>query len=156
MRIGSRVMLAALTIALLATWAFGQHAGTWKLNPAKSTYTTDHPAPKNLTLTIKEEGNGIVIDGVGEAADGSPINLHISSKFDGADTAATGLPADANTVSVTRADANTLDVTNKKDGVVMYTVHSVVSPDGKTRTSTFSGKDSKGNPETWVSVYDKM
>ena len=36
------------------------------------------------------------------------------------------------------------------------TVHSVVSQDGKTRTSTFKGKDAQGNDVSNVVVYDKQ
>jgi hypothetical protein len=46
--------------------------------------------------------------------------------------------------------------TRKKEGQVITTIRSVVSADGKTRTSTWSGKDSKGNPETWTVVLDKQ
>jgi hypothetical protein len=60
--------------------------GVWKINPAKSTYTTDHPAPKSLTATIQEQPNGIVVDdAVGEDAKGNPIHAHYAAKFDGKD-----------------------------------------------------------------------
>ena len=37
----------------------------------------------------------------------------------------------------------------------MMTVKSTVSNDGKTRTSTFTGKDAQGNAVNNVVVYDK-
>ena len=45
---------------------------------------------------------------------------------------------------IERTDANTTRSTLKKDGQVVMTVTSVVSNDGKTRTSTFKGKNAKG------------
>jgi len=49
-----------------------------------------------------------------------------------------------------------MDSTNKKNGQVVSTIRSVVSKDGKTRTSTWSGKDAKGTSETWISAFDKQ
>jgi len=46
--------------------------------------------------------------------------------------------------------------TMKKGGQVVMTVTSVVSKDGKTRTSTFKGKDGAGNDVLNVVVSDKQ
>lgn len=156
MRIGRKSLLAVLLLASTAIWGADPNAGTWKLNPAKSKYTTDHPAPKNLTVTIQEQPDGMVLDAVGEDAKGNPIKVHWSAKFDGKDYPSTGAADSSDTVSVKRADANTLDITNKKNGQVTTTIHSVVAKDGKSRTSVWSGKDSKGNPETWTQVLEKQ
>ena len=156
MRIGKKSLLAALLLASAALWGADPNAGTWKLNPAKSKYTTDHPAPQNLTVTIKEQPDGLVLDVVGVDAKGNPIKVQWAAKFDGKDYPSTGAADGSDTVSLKRVDANSIDTTNKKNGQVTTTVHSVVSKDGKTRTSTWSGKDSKGNPETWTNVLDKQ
>jgi len=58
-------------------------------------------------------------------------------------------------VSVERVDANILRVSMKKGGQTVMTVTSVVSADGKTRTSTFAGKDNEGHDVKNVVVYDK-
>lgn len=47
-------------------------------------------------------------------------------------------------------------VTLKKGGQVVMTVTSKVSKDGKTRTSTFKGKDPQGNEVNNVVVLDKQ
>jgi hypothetical protein len=62
----------------------------------------------------------------------------------------------ADTVTVERMDDHTTHSTMKKGGEVAMTVHSVVSKDGKTRTSTFTGKDAQGNAVNNVVVYDKQ
>lgn len=146
-----------LFVLLVVTFtAAGQQAGTWKLNVAKSTFTADHPAPKSLLVTITEQGGAMVLDVTGEDANGAPIHAHFNAKPDGMDYPVTGGPGGSDTVSLKQIDANTIETVSKKDGQVVITVRSVVSADGKTRTSTWSGKDSKGNPETWTQVYDRQ
>jgi hypothetical protein len=145
-----------MLLASVALWGASPQAGTWKLNVAQSKGTADHPVPKNITVTIQDQAGGMILDAVGEDANGKPIKVHWRAMFDGKGYPSTGAADGSDTVSVKQPDSNTVDVTNKKNGQVTTTVHSVVSKDGKTRTSTWSGKDSKGNPETWTSVYDKQ
>jgi hypothetical protein len=60
-------------------------------------------------------------------------------------------------VSVKRIDANTMQaILKKKDGQLMMTVITTVTTDGKTRTSTFRGKDGQGREVNNVVVYDKQ
>lgn len=156
MRIRFRAILAFLMLACVGLWGADSQAGTWKLNLAKSKYTADHPAPKNVVVTIQEQAGGIVVDAVGEDATGKPVHVHYSAKFDGKDYPVTGNPEGVDNVSLKRIDPNTIESTNKKGGEIVTVIRSVVSQDGKTRTSTWEGKDSKGNPETWTAVYDKQ
>jgi len=156
MRTQVRTVLVVLLLAGVALWGADRNAGTWKMNPAKSKYTTDHPAPKSLIVTIEEQPGGMVLDAKGEDASGGPLHVHYSAKFDGKDYPATGAGDGSNTVSVKRIDANTVETTNKKNGQVTTRIRSVVSEDGKTRTSTWTGPDSKGQQETWTVVFDKQ
>jgi len=156
MRIYTRSILPVLLLTSVALWGANPFVGVWKMNPAKSKYTADHPAPKSLTATIREQPDGIVVDdAAGEDAKGNPIHAHYTAKFDGKDYPLSGA-ADADTVNIRRIDENTIESTRKKKGQVINTIRSVVSADGKTRTSTWSGKDSTGNPETWTVVLDKQ
>jgi len=62
----------------------------------------------------------------------------------------------ADTVSVKRIDANTIQSTlRKKDGQLMLIVITTVSADGKTRTSTFKGTDGLGHNINNIVLYDK-
>jgi hypothetical protein len=134
--------------------AADQQSGTWKMNPAKSKYSPG-PAPKSVTLKVDSDENNIKITADGTNADGSPTHVEYSAKFDGKDYPITGVP-NADTVSVKRISATTIQSTSKKAGQVVMTVTSTVSKDGRTRTSTFKGKDPQGNDVNNVVVYDKQ
>jgi len=95
------------------------------------------------------------IDATGTDADGKPIHVQYSAKFDAKDYPATDV-ANADSVSVKRIDANTIETVQKKDGKVMMTITSKVSKDGKTRTSTWHGKNAEGKDVHNVVMFDKQ
>jgi hypothetical protein len=146
------LLLVALAVNV-AVAADDQHSGTWKMNPAKSNYSPG-PAAKSVNLKIESDANGIKIDAEGTDGDGNPTHVQYDAKFDGKDYPVTGLPY-AETVSVKRIDANTIQSTLKKGGQVVMTVTSTVSNYGKVRTSTFKGKDVQGRDVNNIVVYDK-
>jgi hypothetical protein len=156
MRTQVRTVVVILLLAAVALWGAERQAGIWKLNLAKSKYTTDHPAPKSLMVTIEEQPGGMVLDAKGEDSKGGPLHVHWNAKFDGKDYPVTGSADGSDTVSVKRIDDNTIETTNKKNGQVTTRVRSVVSADGKTRTSIWTGPNSKGQQETWTVVFDKQ
>jgi hypothetical protein len=147
------LLLVALVLAGTAV-AADQHSGTWKMNPEKTKYSPG-PAPKSTTLKVEADEKGIKINAEGTNADGSATHVQYDAKFDGKDYPVTGLPY-GDTVSVKRTDANTIESALKKGGQVVMTVTSTVSKDGKTRTSTFKGKDAQGHDVNNVVVYDKQ
>jgi len=93
------------------------------------------------------------VDGVD--ADGKPAHSEWTGKFDGKDYPVTGDPH-SDTRSLTKVDDHTLDLAVKKDGKVTATGKVVVAPDGKSRTLTTEGTDSKGKKFRSVAVYDKQ
>ena len=95
------------------------------------------------------------IDATGTDGDGKPIHVQYSAKFDGKDYPATGV-ANADSVSVKRIDANTIETVQKKDGKVMMTITSKVSKNGKTRTSTWHGKNAEGKDVHNVVMFDRQ
>jgi len=147
------LLLVGLALAVTAT-AADQHSGTWKMNPAKSKYSPG-PAPKSTTVKVEADEQGVKIDAEIINADGSPTHVQYDAKFDGKDYPVTGIPY-ADAVSVKRIDANTVEATMKKGGQVTMTVTTKVSKDGKTRTSTFKGKDTEGHDVLNVVVSDKQ
>ncbi len=155
MREHLRNLIFAIFVVPIALWGADRQAGTWKLNLEKSKYTSDVPAPKSLTLNIQEQEGGLKLTVDGEDAQGKPIHVEWNAKYDGKDYPLTGSPT-SDTIALKRINASTIETTSKKDGKVVTTVRSVVSKDGKTRTSTWKGKNAKGEPISWIVVYDKQ
>ena len=149
------LLLAALALAVTAA-AADQHSGTWKMNADKSKYSPG-PAPKSTTVKVEADEKGVKIDAEIVNADGSPAHVQYDAKSAGKDYPVTGIAyADADAVSVKRIDADTIEATMKKGGQVTMTVTTKVSKDGKTRTSTFKGKDAEGHAVHNVVVSDKQ
>ncbi|PYX02322.1 MAG: hypothetical protein DMG86_07580 [Acidobacteria bacterium] len=110
---------------------------------------------KNTTVTYAEAGDSVKVTTDGTSGDGKPMQTEWTGKFDGKDYPLTGDPT-ADSRSYTKVDDRTLTLDNKKDGKVTTHGRIVVSPDGKTRTLTASGKDSAGKKITSTAVYDKQ
>ncbi|HET8923757.1 MAG TPA: hypothetical protein VFN26_12280 [Candidatus Acidoferrum sp.] len=147
------LLLVALT-AYVSTAAADDMSGTWKMNSAKSKFSPG-PAPKELTVKIEADENHFKINADGTNDDGTPLHVAYDAKFDGKDYPATGL-ANADSVSVKRLKGGGIESQQKKGGQVLITVTSVVSKDGKTRTSTWKGKDAQGRDINNVVVFDKQ
>ena len=127
--------------------------GTWKLNEAKSKLVAGNP--KNNTVVYAAAGDSIkvTVDGVDGA--GKPTHNEWTGKFDGKDYAVVGDPT-ADTRAYKTVDDHTLELTTKKDGKTASTGRIVVAADGKSRTLTLSGTDSKGKKFNSEAAYDKQ
>ena len=147
------LLLVALALNVSAA-AADQQSGTWKMNPAKSKYSPG-PAPKSITVTIESDADSIKLSSDGIDAAGNPTQVKYTAKYDGKDYPITGVP-NADTVALKRIDDRTTESTVKQAGQVVMRVTSVVSKSGKTRTSTFKGKDAQGQDVNNVVVYDKQ
>ena len=148
------VTLVGLLTLSLAAAAGDPFSGTWKMNAEKSKYSPG-PAPKDVTVVIECDESNYKIDATGTGGDGKPLHVQYSAKFDGKDYPVTGV-ANADSISVKRIDASTIETVQKKDGKVVMTVTSKVSKDGKTRTSTWRGKNSEGKDVHNVVVFEKQ
>jgi len=147
------LLLLALALNVSAA-AADQQSGTWKMNPSKSKYSPG-PAPQSVTVKIESAGDDVKLTADGVDSSGNPTHVEFTAKYDGKDYPITGVP-NADTIAVRRIDANTTESTAKKGGEVVMTTRSVVSKDGKTRTTTFKGKDAQGRDVNNVVVYDKQ
>jgi hypothetical protein len=147
------LLLAALAVNFAAA-AADPHSGTWKMDAKKSKYSPG-PAPKSLTVKVEADEKQIKLNADGVNADGTELHVAYTAKFDGKDYPATGLP-NANSVSVKRLKGGSIESQQKKAGQVLMTITSVVSKDGKTRTSTWKGKDAQGREVNNVVVFDKQ
>jgi hypothetical protein len=127
--------------------------GTWKLNEAKSKIGAG--SPKLTTVVYEAAGDSVKVTVDGTDGDGKPLHSEWTGKYDGKDYAVTGDPS-TDTRSYKKVNDHTLAFTNKKGDKVTISGHGVVSTDGKTRTVTLTGTDSKGKKYTSTAVYDKQ
>ena len=79
-----------------------------------------------------------------------------TTNLDGAESKITGNNPNADVTSVKRIDAHTLEIVNKKGGKVTTTQRNVAAADGKTRTTTTTGTDGKGQKVNNVGVFEKQ
>jgi hypothetical protein len=150
---GIGLILAFFLLGSAACFAADPQMGTWKLNEAKSKITPG--TTKFTTVTFKNMLGNIKVSNDGVDGNGKPIHVEWSGKFDGKDYPVTGNP-DSDARSYTKVNDRTLQVTVKKNGKVTATAQTVVSADGKTRTSTVSGTTVKGKKFHNTVVYDKQ
>ena len=106
-------------------------------------------------MVVESDDNNYKIDATGTDGDGKPLHVQYGAKFDGQDHRATGI-TNADSVSVRRIDANTVETLQKKDGKVVMTITSTTCKDGKTRTSTWCGKNAEGKDVQNVVVFDRQ
>ena len=145
--------LALCFVAATVCFADDVFTGTWKLNEAKSKLTPG--GPKNNLVVYEATGDSVKITVDGTDSDGKPTHNEWTGKFDGKDYPVTGDPS-SDARSYKMVNDHTLSFTNKKDGKVTLTGRIVVAADGKSRTVTVSGTDSKGTKFTSTAVYDKQ
>jgi hypothetical protein len=144
------VLLLVSTVGLVAqtdhTTAF---TGTWKLNVAKSTFNPG-PAPQSVTVTNAPDGT-FTAESV--EAQGKPIQWsHAWSG--GAEVPIDGIE---NATILSKVRGHTLDETMKIGGKTAETVHAVVSPNGRTMTTTIDATtDHQGGSMHNVLILEKQ
>ncbi len=147
------VTLALAFVAATVCFASDVSMGTWKLNEAKSKLAPG--TPKNTTVVYEAAGDNVKVTIDGTSSDGNPTHNEWTGKFDGKDYPVTGDP-NSDARSITKSDDRTLAFKVKKDGKVTTSGRIVVSADGKSRTVTTNGTDSKGTKLKSTAVYDKQ
>ncbi len=147
------LILAFCFLGWAACFAADPQMGTWKLNEAKSKITPG--TTKFNTVTMKNMFGNIKVTSDGIDGTGKPIHVEWSGKFDGKDYSVTGSP-DSDTRAYAKVNDRTMQVTVKKNGKVTANAQTVVSADGKTRTSTVTGTTAKGKKFHNTAVYDKQ
>jgi hypothetical protein len=143
--------LCAMAICVLA--ADDPFSGTWKLSLSKSRLTP--PVPQSQTVQIEADATGVRFREDIVSDKGEKLSVTADAKFDGKDYPVIGSPI-VDTVAYRRVNARTIKGTAKKAGQVAFTETVVVSKDGKTMTSHYSGKDAAGKPISGVAVLEKQ
>ena len=130
-------MFRMLFLALLATAAFAQGLGKWKLNPEKSTFDPG-PVPASETYIFEAAPGGQIATRFWLGRDGRQVTNRIVLLFDGKWHPLSG-ERQADEIC-TREISDRLVVSQfKRKGEVVMTDTRVVSPDGKVTTITFEG-----------------
>jgi len=109
--------------------------GTWKLDVAKSTFASDNPAPRDLTLTFTEQGGNLTQTMRRTATDGSETNTAWTAPVTGGGVIFPAGQGPNGGASLTVVDDNTLLMTqNLASPKVGASRTYQVSADGKTLT----------------------
>jgi hypothetical protein len=127
--------------------------GKWTLREAKSELSPG--APKNRTVVYELAGDNVKVTVDSTDNDGRPIHTEWTGKFDGKDYPVVGDP-NSDSRSYTKIDDRTLGFNLKRGGKRIASGRIEVSTDGKSRTVTTSGVDSKGKKFTSTTVYYKQ
>ena len=144
------LVLLAVAGALVAADPF---VGTWKVNPAKSKYTSG-AGPKEQTVTISEAGGDLDITVKGTAMDGKPISSHFTIPASGGPGKLIESPYEA--VSGKRMGADERETSYTKGGKVVYTTHAKLSKDGRTLTVHSKGASPTGQMVDGTVTYEKQ
>jgi hypothetical protein len=144
--------MALCFLAAAACLASDVNLGTWKLNEAKSKLAPG--ATKSQKVVYEAAGDQMKVTIEGTTADGKSLHIEWTGKFDGKFYPLTGDPNNDER-SYKKIDARTLEGISKKAGKVTSNTRIVVAADGKSRTVTSSGTNSKGAKVTTVTAYDK-
>ena len=152
-RIAIPLTLAALFVGVTLCLADSPQMGTWKLNEAKSKFGPG--ASKNTTVVYEAAGDSVKVTVDGVDGNGAATHNEWTGKFDGKYYAVTGDPT-SDMRSYRKINNNKLALTAKKGTKVTLTGRIVVSANGKTRTVTTTGTDSRGKKVTNTAVYDKQ
>ena len=149
----SAILMAALVLALavIAVAADNPFIGTWKMNPAKSNGTNY----KSYTIKVESRDNGFSAAQDIVSTEGKVIHTTQRAKYDGKDYPLKGSP-DADMLSFTRPDPNTVDYIVKKNGKEIQRGQAVISKDGKIWTERGGGKDAKGQAFTYTIIMEKQ
>jgi len=143
-------------VSRIAAQSGDSWVGTWTLNVAQSSYDPANLAPKNQTTRITASGDSLAAITDGADAEGKKIHTEISYKFDGKDYEYKGA-ADANSTRVyTRVDDHHYTYATKVNGLITTTSRVAVTPDGKTRTITTTGRDAQGRVIRNFSVWNRV
>jgi hypothetical protein len=152
-RLASLMMLATLLVAGIA-FAADPVIGTWKLNVAKSKFSSGHEL--KAASRVYTEADGVyTLEQKLTGADGKETSS-TAQYSDGKDVKQAEPNGAADTIHAKKVSASTWDFDLKKGGKVVGHVHRVVSADGKMLTVHNTGANVSGGGEDQTLVYDKQ
>jgi hypothetical protein len=152
--VSSLLLCVAMLLGTQAAFAGENWVGSWKLNAAKSNFTSE-AVTRAQTLKFEATPAGITLTSEGTDAQGKPMHGAYTSKFDGKDVAWTGNPS-ADMACPKRIDDNSYENVWKSSGKSTMTARVVVSNDNKTLTITQTPTGAHGGAASSVAVYDRQ
>lgn len=145
------VVMFGITMAAQATDPI---AGTWKLDVARSHYSSG-AVPKAQTTIFETIPHGLRAISTTLHADGKTTRIDTVFLFDGKDYEVLGT-AVKTTRAYSRPDERHLEWTAREDGKTTTKTISELSADGNSRTVTTTGHDAQGRTVNNVQVYDRV
>jgi hypothetical protein len=133
-----------------------QALGTWKQAPSQEMVSAAANAAASIKIAVVDPAQNsfkLTLEAVDST--GSVSRAEFIGKEDGKDYAVTGLP-DADTVSLKRSDAYTINCIYKKGGRPVKMERIVLSEDGCQATIFQKGKDASGMDSIVVNVWNKQ
>jgi hypothetical protein len=152
----ARTVTLALMVCFLGKvvlFAQDVQMGTWRLNAAKSKFSAR--AMRYSVVVFQAAGEEVSVTVGGTDAHGKPARNEWRGKFNGKDYPVVGNPAE-DMRSYTIVDDHTLGFNTKKGSEITISGRIAVSPDGRSRTVTTTGTDSRGRKFTSIAVYEKQ
>jgi hypothetical protein len=152
-----RKMIVLTAVTATAMLGADSSLGTWKYNADKTKIMVGTNPLKSRTEVIEATPDGgFKITRTDQRTDGTTVNSTVTCKYDGNKCPVTGSPV-VGSASYKRVNANTTTSESfKKSGETYQTGTTVVSKDGKTKTTTFKGVDAQDKPIAGTVVYDKQ
>ena len=145
-----------LTGAHAAAQATDAWIGTWTLNLAQSSYDPAILAPKSQTTKISASGDMFTVISDGVNAQGQKTHDETTYKFDGQEYDVKGAADPKTTRVYTRVDDHHYTYSTKVNGLITTTSRVAVTPDGKTRTMTTTGRDAEGRVIRNFNVWNRV
>jgi hypothetical protein len=147
-------LVAALCCDSLSAQSTNRFAGTWVLNPAKSTYKPG-PPPKSGVLRVDYIGNRrrSVLETI--TADGGRARSEYEAPLDGKDYPITG-SASADTVALRQAAPGTIERTDKRKGQIVMLVTIRLSSNDNVLTVTQKGVTTSAGMIDNTIVYERQ
>jgi len=152
--VSSVLLCVGTLIGSQAAFASENWVGSWKLNAAKSKFSSEAVA-RAQTLKFETTPAGIKLTSEGTDAQGKSMHGEYTSNFDGKDVAWTGNPS-ADTACPKRIDDSSYENVWKLSGKHTMTSSVVVSKDNKTLTVTQKPNGAHGEAASSVAVYDRQ
>ena len=140
------ILVSALVTAAPASAQIMEMNGSWELNPAKSL----GPSPAQETLVFQNTPGMQRYTMTSRNADGTPGLNEWEIAYDGKDHPT--ITGNGTTASITRLDAKSEFVVNKRTGQITSTYTRVLVDDDRTIMSI--GRNAAGEVQ-WVRVFEK-